>query len=108
MNDSKASVLNKSVALNPYVLYLAMLSVGRGQTVIYAVMPALGRELGLDTIQLWLPFVEQSWQPGKLAITSLSSMTALVFALVAPYWGCLLYTSPSPRDKRLYPKPYSA
>ena len=87
MNDSKASVLNKSVALNPYVLYLAMLSVGMGQTVIYAVMPALGRELGLDTIQLWLPFVEQSWQPGKLAITSLSSMTALVFALVAPYWG---------------------
>ena len=58
-----------------------------GQTVIYAVMPALGRELGLDTIQLWLPFFEQSWQPGKLAITSLSAITALVFALVAPYWG---------------------
>ncbi len=87
MNDSKASALNGSVALKPYVLYLAMLSVGMGQTVIYAVMPALGRELGLDTIQLWLPFLEQSWQPGKLAITSLSAMTALVFALVAPYWG---------------------
>ena len=87
MNDSKASALNSSVALKPYVLYLAMLSVGMGQTVIYAVMPALGRELGLDTIQLWLPFFEQSWQPGKLAITSLSAMTALVFALVAPYWG---------------------
>ena len=87
MNDSKASALTSSVALKPYVLYLAMLSVGMGQTVIYAVMPALGRELGLDTIQLWLPFFEQSWQPGKLAITSLSAMTALVFALVAPYWG---------------------
>jgi len=87
MNDSKASALNSSVALKPYVLYLAMLSVGMGQTVIYAVMPALGRELGLDSIQLWLPFFEQSWQPGKLAITSLSAMTALIFALVAPYWG---------------------
>jgi MFS transporter, DHA1 family, multidrug resistance protein len=87
MNDSKAPAPNSSVALKPYVLYLAMLSVGMGQTVIYAVMPALGRELGLDTIQLWLPFLDQSWQPGKLAITSLSAMTALVFALVAPYWG---------------------
>ena len=87
MTDSKAPVLTSSIALQPYVLYFAMLSVGMGQTVIYAVMPALGRELGLDTIQVWLPFFEQSWQPGKLAITSLSAVTALVFALVAPYWG---------------------
>ncbi len=87
MIDSKATAVSGRIALKPYVLYLAMLSVGMGQTVIYAVMPALGRELGLDTIQVWLPFLEQFWQPGKLAITSLSAMTALVFAMVAPYWG---------------------
>ena len=71
----------------PWVLYLAMLSIGMGQTVIYAVMPALGRELGLDAIIITLPFSGIDWQPGKLAITSLSAMTALVFALVAPFWG---------------------
>lgn len=71
----------------PYVLYLAMLSIGMGQTVIYAVMPALGRELGLDAIIINLPLLNIEWQPGKLAITSLSAMTALVFALVAPFWG---------------------
>ena len=63
-----------------------MLSVGMGQTVIYAVMPAHGRELGLDTIQLWRLFLSKL-ATRKLAITSLSAMTALVFALVAPYWG---------------------
>ncbi len=69
------------------MLYLAMLSIGMGQTVIYAVMPALGRELGLDMIIVDLPWTSTDWQPGKLAITSLSAMTALVFALVAPFWG---------------------
>ena len=74
-------------APTPYVLYLAMLSIGMGQTVIYAVMPALGRELGLDAIIVSIPLLAIDWQPGKLAITSLSAMTALVFALVAPFWG---------------------
>ncbi len=71
----------------PWVLYLAMLSIGMGQTVIYAVMPALGRELGLDLVEITLPFSGEAWVPGKLAITSLSAMTALVFAMVAPFWG---------------------
>ena len=74
-------------APTPYVLYLAMLSIGMGQTVIYAVMPALGRELGLDAIIVSIPLLAIDWQPGKLAITSLSAMTALVFALVAPFWA---------------------
>ncbi len=72
---------------SPYILYLAMLSIGMGQTVIYAVMPALGRELGLDAIVINIAWLDFSWHPGKLAITSLSAMTALVFALVSPFWG---------------------
>lgn len=83
--DNPGSIAQKP----PYVLFFAMLTIGMGQTVIYAVMPALGRELQLDQVIVPLPLVGIDWQPGKLAITSLSAMTALVFALVAPFWGRL-------------------
>ena len=72
---------------SPYVLFFAMLTIGMGQTVIYAVMPALGRELQLDQIVISIAALDWQWQPGKLAITSISAMTAFVFAIVAPYWG---------------------
>ena len=70
-----------------WVLYFAMMTVGMGQTVIFAVLPMLGRELALDQITLqlgsWL------WQSKELAITSLSALTALTFSLVSPFWGRL-------------------
>ena len=71
-----------------WVLYLAMLSVGMGQTVIFAVMPMLGRELGLDQIIFHLPFGIE-YQAKELAITALSALTALTFSLISPLWGRL-------------------
>lgn len=71
-----------------WVLLLSMMAVGMGQTVVFAVIPMLGRELALHEIVINLPWGGQ-WMPRELAITSLSAMTALVFSLVAPAWGRL-------------------
>ncbi len=73
----------------PLVLYLTLLGVGMGQTVIYSVMPLLGRELELDALVVMLPLLNIEWQPGKIAITSISAITALIFAITAPLWGRL-------------------
>lgn len=70
-------------------LYFAMMTVGMGQTVVFAVLPMLGRELQLDKIIFVIPFLDISFAPREMAITSLSALTALVFALVSPYWGRL-------------------
>jgi MFS family permease len=70
------------------VLLLSMVAVGMGQTLVFAVIPMLGRELKLHEIMVALPW-GGSWQPRELAITSLSAMSALVFSLVAPAWGRL-------------------
>jgi len=71
-----------------WVLLLSMVAVGVGQTLVFAVIPMLGRELKLHEIVVALPW-GGSWQPRELAITSLSAMSALVFSLVAPGWGRL-------------------
>jgi MFS family permease len=71
-----------------WLLYIAMMAVGMGQTVIFAVMPMLGRELRLHEIVLQIPFVG-SYQPKELMITLLSALTALTFSLVSPFWGRL-------------------
>jgi len=73
---------------NTWVLMLAMVAVGMGQTVVFAVIPMLGRELKLHEIVVSFPW-GGSWQPRELAITSLSAMTGLVLTLVAPAWGRL-------------------
>lgn len=73
----------------PALLCLAMISVGMGQSVIFAVLPMLGRELGLDQIALHLPFIDKTYYPKELAITALSALTALTFSLVSPFWGRL-------------------
>lgn len=70
-------------------LYLAMICVGMGQSVVFAVMPMLGRELQLDLMVLTLPGLDWQWQPKELAITSLSALTALTFSLISPFWGRL-------------------
>ncbi|HUH36873.1 MAG TPA: MFS transporter, partial [Spongiibacteraceae bacterium] len=68
-------------------LYLTMVAIGMGQSVVFAIIPMLGRELALDEIVLRLPWLGIEWQPRELAITSLSALTALIFSLVAPFWG---------------------
>lgn len=66
-----------------------MISVGMGQSVIFAVLPMLGRELALDQIILSIPFLSIDYQFKELAITSLSALTALTFSLISPFWGRL-------------------
>ena len=68
-------------------LYFAMTTVGMGMSMMGALMPMLGRELGLDLIAFPLPFTEAVWEPRELAITLLSALSALVFFFAAPYWG---------------------
>lgn len=67
-------------------LYFTMVAVGMGQSVIFAILPMLGRELGLHELEIALPGGAR-WYPRELAITSLSALTALTFSLVAPFWG---------------------
>lgn len=81
-------MFNKTLSA-PALLCLAMISVGMGQSVIFAVLPMLGRELGLDQISFSLPFFARPFTPKELAITSLSALTALTFSLISPFWGRL-------------------
>jgi len=64
-----------------------MMTMGMGMSMMGALMPMLGRELGLDQIAFPLPFSDESWQPRELAITMLSALSALIFFFAAPYWG---------------------
>ena len=68
-------------------LYFGMMTMGMGMSMMGALMPMLGRELGLDQIAFPLPFSEATWEPRELAITILSAMSALVFFFAAPFWG---------------------
>jgi MFS family permease len=64
-----------------------MMTMGMGLSMMGALLPMLGRELGLDQITFPLPFTEATWQPRELAITILSAMSALVFFFATPIWG---------------------
>ena len=66
-------------------LYAAMMAVGMGQSVVFAVLPMLGRELALHEMLWQLPFTELTIAPKEMAITSLSALTALVFFMTSPY-----------------------
>jgi len=54
-----------------FFLPLAVLTVNLGQSVLFAIMPILGRQLGFHEVQ----------------ITSLVSVSALTYFLVSPAWG---------------------
>lgn len=69
------------------VLYLAMVASGMGQSLIFAIIPMIGRELQLQELLVELPTLGISWHPRELAITSLSAMTALVASVFSAYWG---------------------
>jgi MFS family permease len=53
------------------VLALSLLSTAIGQSLVFAILPPLGREVELSEIQ----------------ITSIIAASALVFGIVSPYWG---------------------
>ena len=55
------------------VLILALMSTGMGQSLVFAILAPLGREVEL----------------GELQITSIIAISALIFALAAPRWGRL-------------------
>lgn len=63
-----------------------MLALGMGQTLIYTIIPVLGRELQLQDLVLMLPFGIE-WQPREMVITSLSALTAFTVAQTASRWG---------------------
>ena len=87
--SNSAAAAGKSGFKAMFTLYLAMMCVGMGQTVVFAILPMLGRELHLDLLVFNLPFSDIVIEPRELAITSLSALTAFVFFVVAPKWGRL-------------------
>ena len=64
------------------LLYAAMLVAAAGNTALQSVMPAIGREIGIADFYVAIAY---TW-------------SAVLWVLLAPFWACLLYTSPSPRD----------
>jgi len=67
---------------------LSMFILGIGQSIEFAVMPMLGRELGLHLLVIDIPGFGL-YQPKELAITVLASITALSFSFFTPIWGRL-------------------
>ncbi|MDH3886336.1 MAG: MFS transporter, partial [Desulfobacterales bacterium] len=55
------------------VLILALMATGIGQSLVFAILAPLGREVQLSELQ----------------ITSIIAISALVFGVIAPYWGRL-------------------
>jgi MFS family permease len=55
------------------ILVTALISIGIGQSLVFAILAPLGREVGLAEVQ----------------ITSIIAMSALVFAIASPFWGRL-------------------
>ncbi len=72
-----------------FSLYFAMMVTGAGQTVVFAIIPMLGRKLGLHELVFTLPYTSWQLEPREMAITALSALSALVFSLAAPLWGGL-------------------
>jgi MFS family permease len=69
------------------LLYLAIIGIGTGQTVVFAILPMLGRELEIDQLIVSLPWLGIHYAPKEQAITALTALTSLAFFFGAPYWG---------------------
>ena len=62
----------EKLARQPMILlFLGLFATAAGQAFVFAILPPLGRSVGLDEIR----------------ITAIISTSALVFTLVAPFWG---------------------
>lgn len=79
--------LIKPGRLGMAVLYLAMVVNGMGQSLVFAIIPMIGRALNLQDLVVDIPALGVHWQPHELTITSLSAMTALVASIFSAYWG---------------------
>jgi MFS family permease len=69
------------------VLYLAMIVSGMGQSLVFAIIPMVGRALQLQELVIDLPWLGLHWQPRELTITSLSAVSALVASVCSTFWG---------------------
>ena len=54
-----------------FLLFIGLYATAIGQAFVYAILPPLGRSVGLDEVR----------------ITAIISTSALVFTLAAPFWG---------------------
>ena len=54
-----------------FLLFVSLFATAIGQAFVFAILPPLGRSVGLDEVR----------------ITAIISTSALVFTLVAPFWG---------------------
>lgn len=71
------------------LLYSALIMMGMGQTVVFAILPMLGRELEVDKLVIDLPALGIFFEPKEMAITALTACTSLAFFIGAAYWGRL-------------------
>jgi MFS family permease len=60
-----------SLRFSYFILFMCLLTTGMGQSLVFAILPPLGRQLGLQEIQVGL-------------IITCSSLT---FFLISPFWG---------------------
>ncbi len=82
MSSDKALSLRTNI-----LLYCSLVTIGMGQTVVFAILPMLGRELKVDQLVIDLPAFGFYFEPKELAITALTALTSLAFFIGAPYWG---------------------
>ena len=54
-----------------FLLFIGLFATAIGQAFVFAILPPLGRSVGLDEVR----------------ITAIISTSALIFTLVAPFWG---------------------
>ncbi len=69
------------------LLYLSIMAIGTGQTVVFAILPMLGRELALDQLIISISWLDIYYAPKEQAITALTAFTSLAFFFGARYWG---------------------
>ena len=71
-NMTPALVGTDRLTREPFLLlFIGLFATAVGQAFVFAILPPLGRSVGLD----------------ELRITAIISTSALVFTLVAPFWG---------------------
>lgn len=83
-SESRALPLRTSL-----LLYSSLLIMGMSHTVVFAILPMLGRELELDKLVINLPALDIYFEPRELAITALAACTSLAIFVGAPFWGRL-------------------
>lgn len=70
-----------------YILFFSTLVVGMGQTVVFAIIPMLGKEL-FDGVDLSFHLLGQKISPPQeMSINLIVAVGALTYFLVTPFWG---------------------